>query len=60
MKWLVLLLVTITVAYSSTNVNFVKNQGQVDSDILYYAQLKGLNILLKSDGFYYDFYNYIN
>ena len=56
MKWLVLLLVTITVAYSSTNVNFVKNQGQVDSDILYYAQLKGLNILLKSDGFYYDFY----
>lgn len=46
--------------FSNQEVLFIKNEGQVKSDILYYAQYDGLNIFLKEDGFYYDFYEEVN
>lgn len=56
MKWLIALMLVFGIAKAHNNVHFIKNEGQVSSDILYYAQMQGCNIFLKSDGFYYDFY----
>lgn len=56
MKWFSLFILLISFANANQSVQFVKNQGQVSSEILYYAQMQGCNILLKADGFYYDFF----
>ena len=56
MKWILVLLICFSILNAKENLHFVKNEGQVNSDIKYYAQLNGCNIFLKSDGFYYDFY----
>lgn len=60
MKFLISLILLSGALFSNQEAIFIKNQGQVDSDVLYYAQFKGLNIIMKNDGFYYDFYQEID
>jgi len=60
MKILIAMILLSGILFSNQEALFIKNQGQVDSDVLYYAQFKGLNILMKEDGFYYDFYENID
>lgn len=57
MKSLILMLIALF-SFNSTNANniFIKNIGQYQSDILYYSQLNDINIFIKSDGVYFDFY----
>lgn len=60
MKFLISLILFSGVLFANQEAIFIKNQGQVDSDVLYYAQFKGLNVFMKQDGFYYDFYQEID
>lgn len=58
---LILLIILLSVSFLNCNeAFFIQNQGQINSDILYYTQYKGLNLFLKEDGIYYDFYEEIN
>lgn len=39
---------------------FIENKGQVNADILYYANLDDMNFFIKEDGIYFDFYTIDN
>ncbi|MDC1068419.1 SBBP repeat-containing protein [Candidatus Kapabacteria bacterium] len=41
---------------AKSDLGLIENVGQLPSDIKYYAKLDGINLFLKSDGLYLDFY----
>lgn len=60
MKIFILIFLIATSLFSNQDIFFIKNDGQINSDVIYYAQYNGLNIFLKEDGFYYDFYEEVD
>lgn len=56
MKLIILLLFALSIMNANNEMFFVQNEGQKQNDILYYAELNDLNIFIKSDGVYFDFY----
>jgi hypothetical protein len=56
MKYILIVLLSTFFLQAKQEVMFIKNQGQLDSEVLYYAKYNGLNVFMKNDGFYYDFY----
>lgn len=59
MKYIVILLLSALFLQAKQDVVFIKNEGQVNENIIYYANYNGLNIFMKDDGFYYDFFENI-
>lgn len=54
-KYIILSLILSSLVFSN-NSGFIKNEGQLDNDVKYYAQLDGVNYFVKEDGVYLDFY----
>lgn len=56
MKLIILFLLAISISNANNESFFIQNDGQKQNDILYYAELNDLNIFIKQDGVYFDFY----
>ncbi len=56
MKSFILIIFFFAFSNLFSNNLFIKNIGQYDSNILYYSQLNDINIFIKIDGIYFDFY----
>lgn len=56
MKIIILFLFALSAMSANNELFFVQNVGQKQNDILYYAELNDINIFIKNDGIYFDFY----
>ena len=56
MKLFVLIAVLSYLSFANNNI-FIKNDGQINPEILYFSQIDNMNLFIKDDGIYFDFYN---
>lgn len=56
MKLIFLLALVPILIYSKNDPFFISNNGQNDSEIKYYSNLSNMNIFIKNDGIYFDFF----